>query len=135
MLLYKYGLECTHITQLTSDLSTAYTLANVLSVKPRKTRLILASNHKPEELEKFNNYCRYEAVNTVFYHMDGLQCPNESTDMVVMDTSEYLERWSKVAKKYIVIMGKGLIKKYPTWKLEEENQGITVLKKMKSVEQ
>ena len=108
--LYKYALECNHITECGVRCAvSSYAFALGLHGKPAN-KLVQVDIVKSDDIEGFADECEYDGINTIFYEGSDLHCPVEDTDLLFIDTwhiygqlkQEFI-RWHSYAKKYIIL--------------------------------
>lgn len=108
--LYKYALECNHITECgVRKAVSSYAFGLGLCGKAAN-KLVQVDVVKSDDVEGFADECEYDGVNTVFYEGSDLECPMEETDLLFIDTwhiyaqlKRELARWHPYAKKYIIL--------------------------------
>ena len=108
--LYKYALDCNHITEcgvrfVTSSYAFAYGLLHKENAK-----LVQVDPSLSNEVRVFKEECDQENVPTIFYNQSDLDCPIESTDLLFIDTwhiyaqlKRELSRWHSSVNKYIIM--------------------------------
>jgi hypothetical protein len=108
--LYKYGLECDHVTEMgVRSVVSSYAFAN--SLRGREgTKLVQVDLQSNENVQKFGEECAAENLQRVFYQENSLTCPIEQTDLLFIDTwhvyghlKRELERWNQHVGKYIIM--------------------------------
>jgi hypothetical protein len=107
--LYKYGLECVHITECgVRSVVSSYAFAKALKGKDNK--LVQVDLNGNENVALFGIECKQEGINVVFHQMSDLECPMEQTDLLFIDTwhiyghlKRELSRWHSSVNKYIVM--------------------------------
>jgi hypothetical protein len=108
--LYKYALECSHITECGGRGNiTSYAFANALKAN-WTNKLIQIELADTVNVQAFQLECKSEGVNTIFYNLSDLECPIEQTDMLFIDTwhvygklKRELARWNNSVTKYIIM--------------------------------
>jgi hypothetical protein len=108
--LYKYGLECNHITECgVRNVVSSYAFAMALKEKT-DNKLVQVDLNGNENVALFGVECKEEGVNVVFHQMNDLECPMEQTDLLFIDTwhiyghlKRELSRWHSNVNKYIVM--------------------------------
>jgi len=108
--LYKYALECNHITECgVRKAVSSYAFGLGLHGKDNN-KLIQVDILKSDDVEAFADECEYDGINTIFYEGSDLECPMEETDLLFIDTwhiyghlKKELARWHPYAKKYIIL--------------------------------
>jgi hypothetical protein len=108
--LYKYALECSHITECgVRSVVSSYAFAKALiGVKNNKLIQVDLENH--QNIIEFQAQCKQEGINTVFYEASDLDCPIENTELLFIDTwhiyghlKRELARWCEHVSKYIIL--------------------------------
>ena len=108
--LYKYALECSHITECgVRSIVSSYAFANALKHKS-SNKLIQVDPYKSSNIESFQQLCISENVKTVFHNQSDLECPLENTELLFIDTwhvygqlKRELSRWNGYVSKYIIL--------------------------------
>lgn len=108
--LYTYAKECTHITECgVRSVVSSYAFANALKDK-KNNKLIQVDLNSNSNVINFQNECKNEGVNIVFYQMSDLVCPIENTEILFIDTwhvyghlKRELDRWHSSVSKYIIM--------------------------------
>jgi len=108
--LRKLAEECTHITEAgVRTVVSSYAFATALKGKVDHT-LVQVDLVKSPNVTKFQDECKAEGVNTIFFEESDLTCPLAETDLFFIDTwhiyghlKRELKRWHSYAKKYIVL--------------------------------
>jgi len=117
--LYKYGLECSHITEcgvrsLVSSYAFGFSLVNRGDVK-----LVQVDPDMSPSYDNFKKICEDNKITNVFYKESDLTCPMEHTDLLFIDTwhvygqlKRELNRWNSYVKKYIILHDTTVDEKY-----------------------
>lgn len=108
--LRKYSLEVNHITECgVRSVVSSYAFASGL-LKKENNKLIQVDICRSKEVTIFQEECKNEGINTIFYQKSDLDCPLEMTDLLFIDTwhvyghlKRELERWHPYVSKYIVM--------------------------------
>jgi hypothetical protein len=108
--LFRYGLECYHITECgVRGVTSSYAFANALRTKTGN-KLVQVDLDTNENVVTFQKECNVEKVNTVFYQESDLTCPIEPTELLFIDTwhvyghlKRELDRWHSSVSKYIIM--------------------------------
>jgi hypothetical protein len=108
--LYKYGKECSHITECgVRSVVSSYAFANSLKGKT-DNKLIQVDLSSNDNVRNFGHECQKENINRVFYEQSDLTCPIEDTELLFIDTwhiyghlKRELERWNAHVSKYIIL--------------------------------
>jgi hypothetical protein len=108
--LFKYALECDHITECgVRSVVSSYAFAMGLRGKPQNKLIQVDLDWHPN-LDTFKNESNAEGVNVTFYRQSDLECPMESTELLFIDTwhvyghlKRELERWHSSVSKYIIM--------------------------------
>jgi len=108
--LFRYGLECSHITECgVRSVTSSYAFASALQGK-LENKLIQVDLNTNSNVLQFNNECTREGVNVVFYQESDLTCPMEDTELLFIDTwhiyghlKRELSRWHSHVSKYIIL--------------------------------
>ena len=108
--LYRYGLECSHITECgVRSVVSSYAFAFALKTK-NTNKLIQVDLDWHPNLGVFKEECARENVNVVFHKQSDLECPMEQTELLFIDTwhvyghlKRELERWNSSVSKYIIL--------------------------------
>jgi len=108
--LYKYALECNHITECgVRSIVSSYAFACGLKNKPNN-KLIQVDPYKDSRADKFKTDCQNENINVTFYEQSDLECPLENTELLFIDTwhvygqlKRELQRWNSYVSKYIIL--------------------------------
>lgn len=108
--LYRYGLECNHITECgVRSVVSSYAFAFALKTK-NPNKLIQVDLDWHANLEVFRQECVAEDINVVFHKQSDLECPMEQTELLFIDTwhvyghlKRELERWNSSVSKYIIL--------------------------------
>lgn len=109
-ILKEYASKCEHITECgVRSVVSSYAFAEGLKGKPNN-KLIQVDLDKSGNVTVFQNECKAEGINTIFYEQSDLECPLEETDLLFIDTwhiyghlKRELARWHIYAKKYIIM--------------------------------
>jgi hypothetical protein len=109
-ILYKYGLECQHVTEMgVRSVVSSYAFANALRGR-EGTKLVQVDLQSNENIQRFGTECAAESLQRVFYQDSSLTCRIEQTDLLFIDTwhvyghlKRELERWNKHVGKYIIM--------------------------------
>ena len=108
--LYRYGLECKHITECgVRGVTSSYAFAHALTGK-LGNKLVQVDLDTNSNVVQFQNECKAEHVNSVFYQESDLACPIEDTELLFIDTwhiyghlKRELARWHSYVSKYIIL--------------------------------
>ena len=108
--LYRYALECKHITECgVRAVVSSYAFALGLIGKP-KAKLIQVDLDNHPNIHAFQNRCKGENIDAVFYNQSDLTCPIEETELLFIDTwhvyghlKRELARWNSYVTKYIIL--------------------------------
>lgn len=108
--LYKYAMECNHITECgVRNAVSSYAFANALRGK-NNSKHILVDICGCDFIDTFLDECEHEAINAIFYEESDLTCPMEKTDLLFIDTwhvyghlKRELDRWNTYVNKYIIL--------------------------------
>lgn len=108
--LYKYALECSHITECgVRKALSSYAFAHALSNK-KDTKHIMVDICESDEIDTFLSECEHENLKAIFYNESDLTCPTEPTELLFIDTwhvyghlKRELNRWNTYASKYIIL--------------------------------
>jgi hypothetical protein len=108
--LYKYGLECSHVTEMgVRSVVSSYAFANALKNRSN-TKLIQVDLDTNENVFKFKEECAAENLPVVFYQANSIYCPREKTDILFIDTwhvygqlKRELNYWHTYVDKYIIM--------------------------------
>jgi hypothetical protein len=108
--LYKYALECQHVTEMgVRSVISSYAFASSLEDR-EGTKLIQVDLQTNNNVINFGKECAAKNLQHVFYQESSLTCPIEQTDLLFIDTwhvyghmKRELERWHKHVGKYIIM--------------------------------
>lgn len=109
--LYKYALECKHVTEMgVRSAVSSYAFASALEDR-EGAKLVQVDLQNHENIVRFSKECAdTKNINQVFYQQSSLTCPIEQTDLLFIDTwhiyghlKRELERWHAHVGKYIIM--------------------------------
>ena len=108
--LYRYGLECSHITECgVRGVTSSYAFANALKNK-ENAKLVQIDLNTNYNVIQFQQECIQEGICNVFYQESDLTCPIDSTELLFIDTwhvyghlKRELARWHSYVSKYIIL--------------------------------
>jgi len=108
--LFRYGSECSHITECgVRGVTSSYAFARALQGREGNT-LVQVDLNTNENVVRFQEECKREGVNTIFYQESDLTCPVEPTELLFIDTwhvyghlRRELDRWNSSVSKYIIM--------------------------------
>ena len=84
--LYKYGKECTHITECgVRGVTSSWAFAKALK-NNSDNKLVQVDLDSNQNVINFAEVCKNENVNVTFYQQSDLECPLEETDLLFIDT-------------------------------------------------
>ena len=108
--LYELAQQCTHITELgvrgaVSSYAFGYGLVGKAGAK-----LVMVDLETSQGIRTFLHRAKKQGVDVVFYQQNDLECPQEPTDLLFIDTwhvygqlKRELDRWHTFAKRWIVL--------------------------------
>jgi hypothetical protein len=108
--LYKYALECNHITECgVRTAVSSYAFAYALCQK-ENSKHILIDICGSDGIDIFLDECEFSKTHTIFYEESDLTCPIENTELLFIDTwhvyghlKRELARWNSYVTKYIIL--------------------------------
>jgi hypothetical protein len=108
--LYELAKQCTHITELGVRAAvSSYAFGYGLVGRP-DTKLVMVDLEDSQGIQTFLQKAKKQGLNAVFYQQNDLECVQEETDLVFIDTwhvygqlKRELARWHSVTRKWIVL--------------------------------
>lgn len=108
--LKKYASEVNHITECgVRGVVSSYAFGSGLLGK-ENNKLVQIDLFGNQEVELFQQRCKREGINSLFYEQSDLDCPLEDTELLFIDTwhvyghlKRELSRWHPFVKRYIIL--------------------------------
>ena len=108
--LKEYALKVNHITECgVRSVVSSYAFASGLLGKCNN-KLIQVDLETNQNVINFQEECKAEDINVIFYQQSDLDCPIENTDLLFIDTwhvyghlKRELNRWNSFVSKYIIL--------------------------------
>lgn len=105
-----YAQECNHVTECgVRGVVSSWAFAAGLLNKPT-AKLIQIDLDNNENVVQFGQVSTAAGISTVFYHQSDLECPQEPTELLFIDTwhvygqlKRELARWRTFVSKYIIL--------------------------------
>lgn len=111
--LYRYGLECNHITECgVRSIISSYAFGYSLQGRSmdQSPCLVQIDPEKAPDHPEFKKLCEELGIISIFHCQSDLECPLEQTDLLFIDTwhiygqlKRELARWHSYVNKYIIM--------------------------------